>query len=180
MRVQECAERCGCVGSAVRRIQIPRVAFGDCLSEPFCQRRGVTLGIEVTPKSHHQRLIPIGPRLRAMLSAAETKKASPWAPVALTSLGKPWGEFGLNQAFGRALERAGLSNWSFHDLRHFFVTELFRNGAGAAAIQQLAGHADLATTQRYADLDANDLRSAIARIDGNGVEMALNDDSNKP
>ena len=30
----------------------------------------------------------------------------------------------------------------------------------------LAGHADLATTQIYADLDANDLRSAIERIDG--------------
>jgi hypothetical protein len=46
------------------------------------------------------------------------------------------------------------------------VTELFRNGAGAAAIQQLAGHAELATTPRYADLDANDLRSAIELIDG--------------
>jgi integrase len=143
-------------------------------------RRGLTLGIEVTPKSHHQRLIPIGPRLRATLAAAAPKKASPWAPVALTSLGKPWGEFGLNQAFGRALERAGLSGWSFHDLRHFFVTELFRNGASAAAIQQLAGHADLATTQRYADLDANDLRSAIERIDGNSVETARGDGVAKP
>jgi site-specific recombinase XerD len=60
------------------------------------------------------------------------------------------------------------------------VTELFRNGAGAAAIQQLAGHADLATTQRYADLDANDLRSAIDLIDGNGVETALGDGVKKP
>jgi site-specific recombinase XerD len=92
--------------------------------------------------------------------------------VTLTALGKVWGESGLNQAFKRALKRAGLRGWSFHDLRHFFVTELFRNGAPAVAIQQLAGHSDLATTQRYADLDANDLRSAIARIEGGkGVEM---------
>jgi integrase len=142
-------------------------------------RRGLTLGVEVTPKSHHQRAIPIGPRLRATLACAAPKKASPWATVALTALGKPWGEFGLNQAFGRAMERAKLSGWSFHDLRHFFVTELFRNGASAAAIQQLAGHADLATTQRYADLDANDLRSAIERIDGNGVETARRDGGEK-
>jgi site-specific recombinase XerD len=100
--------------------------------------------------------------------------------VAITARGKPWGEFGLNQAFGRAMKRAKLDGWSFHDLRHFFVTELFRNGASAVAIQQLAGHADLATTQRYADLDANDLRSAIARIDGNGVETARGDDTAKP
>ena len=100
--------------------------------------------------------------------------------MALTAHGKPWGENGLNQAFQRAQERAKRTGWTFHDLRHFFVTELFRNGAGAAAIQQLAGHADLATTQRYADLDANDLRSAIERIDGNSVETALGDGATKP
>ncbi|MDF3067090.1 MAG: hypothetical protein K0R38_2691 [Polyangiaceae bacterium] len=142
-------------------------------------RRGVTLGVEVTPKSHHQRVVPVGRRLRTALQAAAPKKASPWAPVALTARGKPWGEFGLNQAFGRATERAKLEGWSFHDLRHFFVTELFRNGASAVAIQQLAGHADLATTQRYADLDADDLRSAIDRIDGNGVETPRGDDAVK-
>jgi hypothetical protein len=43
--------------------------------------------------------------------------------VALTARGKPWGESGLNQAFRRAMERAKLDGWSFHDLRHFFVTE---------------------------------------------------------
>jgi hypothetical protein len=37
----------------------------------------------------------------------------------------------------------------------------------AEAIRIMAGHADLGTTQRYADLDANDLRAAIERIDGN-------------
>jgi len=83
---------------------------------------------------------------------------------------------GLNQAFKRARKRAGLSGWTFRDLRHFFVTELFRRGASARAIQMLAGHADLATTQLCADLDANDLRSAIERIDGaeasNGGEQS--------
>jgi integrase len=41
-------------------------------------RRGITLGIEVTPKSHHQRVIQIGPRLRAALGTAEPNKKSPW------------------------------------------------------------------------------------------------------
>jgi len=143
-------------------------------------RRGITLGVETTPKSHHQRAIPIGPKLRATLEAAAGEKIGPWAPVTLTALGKPWGESGLNQAFKRALKRAGREGWTFHDLRHFFVTELFRNGAPAVAIQQLAGHSELATTQRYADLDASDLRSAIARIDGNGVETARVDNDAKP
>jgi hypothetical protein len=35
-------------------------------------------------------------------------------------------------------------------------------------VQALARHSDLKTTERYADLDANDLRAAIDRLDGNG------------
>jgi hypothetical protein len=49
----------------------------------------------------------------------------------------------------------------FHDLRHFFVTELFRRGVSAPAVQRLAGHAEMSTTQRYADMTAEDLRAAI-------------------
>lgn len=130
-------------------------------------RRSISAGFETTPKSHHQRRIPMSRTLRAALEAAKPAKGNPWAPVTITALGKPWGESGLNQAFKRAMERAGLSGWSFHDLRHFFVSELFRMGVSAAAIRIMAGHADLGTTQRYADLDANDLRAAIERIDGN-------------
>jgi integrase len=143
-------------------------------------RRAITVGVETTPKSHHQRAIPLASTLRATLEAAARERRGPWAPVTPTALGKPWGESGLNQAFKRAQKRAKREGWSFHDLRHFFVTELFRNGAPAVAIQQLAGHSDLATTQRYADLDANDLRSAIARIDGNSVETAPGDTVAKP
>ncbi len=135
-------------------------------------RRSVSAGFETTPKSHHQRRIPMSRALRAALEAA---KAGPWAPVTVTAMGKPWGENGLNQAFKRAMERAERKGWSFHDLRHFFVTELFRNRAPAIAVQQLAGHADLATTQRYADFDADDLRSAIECIDGKDVEMSKAD-----
>jgi site-specific recombinase XerD len=100
--------------------------------------------------------------------------------VTVTAFGKPWGENGLNQSFKRAMERAERKGWSFHDLRHFFVTELFRNGAPAIAVQQLAGNADLKTTQRYADFDANDLRSAIECIDGNGVETGNRDTQAEP
>lgn len=142
-------------------------------------RRGITLGVESTPKSHHQRLIPLANSLRSALEVAAKHRTNPWGTVALTAFRKPWGESGLNQAFKRAQKRAGREGWCFHDLRHFFVTELFRNGAPAVAIQLLAGHSDLATTQRYADLDANDLRSAIERIDGNSVETARGDNSTK-
>ena len=62
----------------------------------------------------------------------------------------------------RLAVRAGRSGYSFHSLRHFFITALFRNGVPAPAVQRLAGHAELTTTQLYADMDASDLKAAIA------------------
>ena len=62
-----------------------------------------------------------------------------------------------------------------NDYGYFVVSELFRMGASAEAIRIMAGHADLGTTQRYADLDANDLRAAIERIDGNALVTSKSD-----
>jgi integrase len=142
-------------------------------------RRALTQGEATTPKSGSHRVVPIATPLRMRLESAATTRANPWAPVATTSLGKVWGEFGLNQAFQRAQARARRSGWSFHDLRHFFVTELFRRGAPAPAVQRLAGHADLATTERYADMVASDLRAAVALFDGNSVATATGRDDGR-
>jgi integrase len=125
-------------------------------------RRAVTRGEETTPKSGNHRVVPIAAPLRTLLDEACTQKESPWAPVTVTVKGKAWAEDGLNQAFQRAQARAGRSGFSFHSLRHFFITELFRNGVPAPSVQRLAGHAELTTTQLYADMVASDLKAAIA------------------
>ena len=123
-------------------------------------RRAITKREEAAPKSGHERLIPIAGPLAALLEAAGPRAGQ--QPVAPTGLGKVWGESGLRQAFRRACKRAGLREYRFHALRHAFVTELFRRGAPAPAVQALAGHASLAVTERYAHVAERDLRSAIA------------------
>jgi len=113
-----------------------------------------------TPKSGHERPIPIAPQLMELLRAA--RPAQRRGLVSTTSDGKPWGEYGLNQALKRAIPKAGLEgSWRFHDLRHFFVTQLFRRGGSAPAVQALAGHLHLATTQIYAHMVDADLRETI-------------------
>ena len=50
-------------------------------------------------------------------------------------------------------------------LRHTFCSHLAMRGAPARAIQELAGHADLSTTQRYMHLSPAALEGAIRLLD---------------
>jgi site-specific recombinase XerD len=92
--------------------------------------------------------------------------------VATTSKGDAWGEYGLLQAFQRAQQKVGLSGWTFHGMRHYFCSELFRRGGSAPAVQALAGHSHLATTERYAHVIDSDLEQTIGLFGdrGNSVE----------
>ena len=57
-----------------------------------------------------------------------------------------------------------------HVLRHTFCSHLARRGASAKAIQELAGHRDLATTQRYMHVSPSALDAAIALLEPQGVK----------
>jgi site-specific recombinase XerD len=73
---------------------------------------------------------------------------------------------GVVQGFvRRAARRAGLTNNGPHMLRHTFCSHLARRGAAARAIQELAGHADLTTTQRYMHLTPAAIDSAIRLLE---------------
>ena len=55
-----------------------------------------------------------------------------------------------------------------HTLRHTFCSHLAMRGAAVGAIQLLAGHQDLMTTQRYMHLSPNMLDDAIRLLDAAG------------
>jgi site-specific recombinase XerD len=52
-----------------------------------------------------------------------------------------------------------------HILRHTFCSHLAMRGAPARAIQELAGHQDLGTTQRYMHLNPAAIEGAIRLLD---------------
>jgi site-specific recombinase XerD len=64
----------------------------------------------------------------------------------------------------RAAGRAGVRH-GIHVLRHTFCSHLAMRGAPARAIQELAGHQDLTTTQRYMHLSPAAVESAIRLLD---------------
>lgn len=64
----------------------------------------------------------------------------------------------------RAARRANVKP-GVHILRHTFCSHLAMRGAPARAIQELAGHQDLATTQRYMHLSPAALDAAIRLLE---------------
>ncbi len=133
-------------------------------------RESVCRGHTAPPKSGHERTVPLTRQLHAAL--ASVRKRDRDALVSRTEYGTPWREWGLRQAFTRARKRAGVEPFRLHDLRHYFVTALFRRGVAAPTVQALAGHAHLTTTQRYAHVARVDLRAAIERLASESVVTA--------
>ena len=72
----------------------------------------------------------------------------------------------------RGAQRIAGIDQGVHILRHTFCSHLAMKGAPARAIQELAGHADLSTTQRYMHLSPAATEDAIRLLDGRetGVE----------
>ena len=76
------------------------------------------------------------------------------------------GTIGIRSFLVRWAERqAGLSYKGVHALRHTFCSHLVMRGAVPQQVQELAGHEDLSTTQRYTRLSPEAVDSAIQLLD---------------
>jgi integrase/recombinase XerD len=116
-----------------------------------------TLMLAVKGKGGKERLVPLTDKAkaavaawRAMLADAWPDRRSPWLFPADSAAG-----FLPRQVLARDLKslagRAGIGadRVSPHVLRHAFASHLLQNGADLRIVQQLLGHADIATTQIY-------------------------------
>ena len=69
-----------------------------------------------------------------------------------------------NHAWQKALKRAGINDFRWHDLRHTWASWHVQNGTPLHELQQLGGWSNYETVLRYAHLSSEHLRVAAERV----------------
>lgn len=78
----------------------------------------------------------------------------------------------LRWAFEKALKKALVEDFRFHDLRHTFASRLAQQGVDPYTIQKLMGHKTFTTTARYSHHCAESLRSGIKALEDYRLERS--------
>src|ERR1700674_5805037 len=136
----------------------------------------------------------------AWVGAAQSKNRKPIAvPLNVTALevlrrqlgkhpqrvftfeGQPLGHANT-RAWRRALQRAGIENFRWHDLRHTWATWHRQSGTPTHELQRLGGWRSLVMVERYAHLAPDHLAKAAGRLDSllGGYDLATPGPEKKP
>jgi integrase/recombinase XerD len=122
--------------------------------------------VRVIGKGDKQRLVPIGRKALATIAVylnsirPTLDRGGSQGRVMLNARGQPLSRVGAWGIVKRAAQGARLTKRvTPHTLRHSFATHLLEGGADLRAVQEMLGHADLATTQIYTHVDREYLRS---------------------
>jgi integrase/recombinase XerD len=116
-------------------------------------------------KGRKERVVPLGrqaiAKVQQYLSNARGGMLKGRSSKALfvTPRGSGFSRMGFWKLIRRHAVTAGITKpLSPHKLRHSFATHLVERGADLRAVQQMLGHADLATTQIYTHVNSTRLR----------------------
>ncbi|TKS53009.1 tyrosine recombinase XerC [Luteimonas yindakuii] len=111
--------------------------------------------VSVLGKGSRQRLVPVGSyAVRALVDWAGEGGASADAPVFPGRGGRPITPRAVQLRMRQLAQRQGLFKRVHpHLLRHSFASHVLESSGDLRGVQELLGHADIATTQIYTHLD---------------------------
>ena len=120
--------------------------------------------VVVSGKGGKQRTVPLGEpavaALRRWLDEGRVHLVTGDTPAGAVFLNRRGKRLTPRDA-RRIVDRRASSPTHPHALRHTFATHLLDGGADLRVVQELLGHADLATTQRYTHVSKERLRSVF-------------------
>ncbi len=134
------------------------------LAESYCRCRG---------KGNKERLVPLGKRaivaVEAYLEHERPTFVAGHSPTPawlfVSRRGRPLARERIWELIKRYAVQAGApDDVSPHTLRHTFATHLLAGGADLRQVQELLGHANIATTQIYTHVDQRRLKAVHARF----------------
>ena len=138
-----------------------------------CNEYNPTLGVLiVTGKGSKQRMVPVGmpaqeatdtylEQLRPQLTRFDDRRDKD--RLMLSNTGRPLERVAVWQIVRRNAQLAGLTDVHPHKLRHSFATHMLVGGADLRTVQELLGHADIASTQIYTHVDRSHLRQVVKK-----------------
>src|SRR3954449_13208030 len=125
-------------------------------------------------KGRKERYCPIWPQTASVLrTLCQTKRleSQPEAHVFVNHRGAPLSRFGIRHILGKCLQHARPDALNLrrkrlhpHSVRHSTAVALLKSGVDLSTISHLLGHADTTTTSRYAKVDLEMKRQAIAKV----------------
>ena len=117
-------------------------------------------------KNGSERTIPLSRRAAKVFEQA---LANPIRPIDtdLIFFGEPGRDgirrpYRINKVWSNALNRAGITNLHFHDLRHEAISRLVERGLSDQEVAAISGHRSMQMLKRYTHLRAEDL---VAKLD---------------
>ncbi|WBB68708.1 tyrosine-type recombinase/integrase [Micromonospora sp. WMMD812] len=162
------------------------------LSELLALRVGSVNGragerrVDVSGKGGRPRTVPIEAGLERVVAdyldsrrrRFGARSVRPDSPLLVDRRGEPLRRGGLQYLVESCYRRAGIGDRvprgaRLHALRHTFATRLAEDGASAAEIMRLLGHASLASSQTYIEVTAGQQRDAVRANRTNRALAAL-------
>lgn len=129
------------IETGMRRSELLRLKWND-----ISISRGV-VSLSDT-KNGDSRSVPLSVRARETLQGL---------PVSIDGRVFPTTQEAVRLAFERAVKRAKLEDFHFHDLRHEAVSRLFEKGLNIMEVASISGHRSLQMLKRYTHVDAEKL-----------------------
>ena len=144
----------------------------DLRKRQFCVQRSEWRGHVTVPKGGRLRHVPMTTRLAEALREHRHLRS---ARVVCQPDGAALTQWMIRDHVERAARRAGLAVAGVHRLRHTFCSHLAMRGAPARAIQELAGHQELGTTQRYMHLSPAAVEASIRLLESPRIPTSRGD-----
>ena len=156
------------IGARDRAIFELLYATGMRVSE-LCSLKICDVGdqfVKVHGKGRKERVVPVGAKaieaIDLYLSQFRTQAEGDNAFLFTSKEGRPIDRISIWRRIKTYARAAGIvKHVSPHTLRHSFATHLLENGADLRLIQEMLGHEDIGTTDRYTHVTGNRLKTAF-------------------